>query len=75
MFKNYTISIVKNNESGVPPFSAYCKELDITTDDFSIPEVLSALFSAIKIIEDEQKVGIPKFKSKARIDFKIPVAI
>lgn len=73
MSKNYTITINQNDEPNTPPFSAYCKEWDIITDDFSIPEVLSGLFAAIKILEDEKKEKKP-LRFRKKIDFQISVA-
>ena len=75
MFQNYTISIIHNKEENVPPFSAKCEEFDIITDDFSIPAALSALFSAIKILENESsKTENTEYFFKDEITFKIPLA-
>ena len=73
MFKNYTISITQNEEPNTVPYSAYCKEWDIIADDSSIPEALSALFPAIKILEEDDSDRKP-ISIKKEINFRIPIA-
>ena len=68
--QQYTIQIRTNDPSkNEPPFSAHCKELGVTTDDFSIAAALSGLFSCIEIIEEDiHQEKTAKTKTKV-VDF------
>ncbi len=74
MKDKYTISIRHNREPNVPPYSAYCKEWDITADEFTIPEALSALFAAINILEEDNRLNLD-FSPREEINFDIPLAV
>lgn len=75
MKKNYTIKIIPNDTTkNQVAYSAYCKEWDIFAEHESIPKVLSSLFSAIEIMEEEQKetsLDVPKHE----IEFSIPITV
>lgn len=77
--QQYTIQIRTNNPANnEPPFSAYCQELELSTDDFSIAAALSGLFSAIEIIEERQRNRVENMNylepNQIFSTFSVPVA-